>query len=146
MSLATFASTSTSIITATGPSCGDGTCINLWDAPLTGAGSKSSSRVKSIESQTCASSEASCNPQAAISVAFTPHIDTDDPQTIPPSASAPCAAMMIVAFIRPRAQPGIARCPATQSSEAAIVHAVPAKPQRQETAGWIELCPSEKTQ
>jgi hypothetical protein len=38
--------------------------------------------------------------QATSRVHFTPHIETEDLQTIPPRAMAPCAVMMIVAFIR----------------------------------------------
>jgi hypothetical protein len=39
-------------------------------------------------------------------------------QITPPNAMAPCEIMITVAFTRPRAQLGITRCAATQSSEA----------------------------
>ena len=40
----------------------------------------------------------------------------------------PCESMIWVAFMRPRAQGGIARWPATHSSEAAMVQEMPARP------------------
>jgi hypothetical protein len=43
--------TSISIMTATGPSCGAGMWMSLWEDPATGAGSKSSLPVKSIDNQ-----------------------------------------------------------------------------------------------
>src|SRR5207237_76301 len=49
------------------------------------------------------------------------------PQRTPPSATPPCEAIICTAFIRPRAQSGIARCPAIQSSEADTVQLTPAK-------------------
>src|SRR5215468_12793909 len=93
-----------------------------------GAGSKSRPPAKSIDSLNWRSRLANCKTDAAIKVPATPHIETEAPHTIPPRAIAPCADMITVAFILPLAQLGIARWPATQSSEAAIVHAQPANP------------------
>src|ERR1700736_3623529 len=47
-------------------------------------------------------------------------------QITPPNTMAPCEIMITVAFMRPRAQLGIERCAATQSSEADNVHPTPA--------------------
>src|SRR5215831_9701328 len=56
-----------------------------------------------------------------------PAIVAAEPQMTPPSAIAPCEIMMTMAFRRPRAQVGIVRCAATQSSQADRVHPTPAR-------------------
>ena len=55
--------------------------------------------------------------------------DTSVPQAIPPSAIPPCELIMWTALRRPLAHSGMERCAATQSSEAAVVQATPAKPE-----------------
>src|ERR1700757_1781339 len=62
-----------------------------------------------------------------ISVVWSPREVADQPQRIPPSATPPCDDTMCTAFIRPRAQSGIARWPAIQSSDADTVQLIPAK-------------------
>jgi hypothetical protein len=57
------------------------------------------------------------NAPATKKVGMTPAAAAAAPQTAPPRAVAACEIMMIVAFIRPRAQSGIARWPAIQSSD-----------------------------
>ena len=54
-----------------------------------------------------------------------------NPTSLPQAPSPPCEIMITVAFILPRAQLGIARCAATQSSEADIVHPRRQAPQQQ---------------
>ena len=60
-------------------------------------------------------------------VELAPAIVAAEPQMTPPSAIAPCEIMMTMAFKRARAQAGIVRCAATQSSEADRVHPTPAR-------------------
>src|SRR6201997_3334449 len=55
-----------------------------------------------------------------------PAIAAAEPQIVPPSTIAPCEIIITAAFMRPRAPLGIARCAATQSSEADNVHPTPA--------------------
>ena len=58
-----------------------------------------------------------------------PRNDSESMRRQSPEGSAesrrPCATIVIVAFIRPLAQSGMARWLATQSSEADIVHPIP---------------------
>jgi hypothetical protein len=63
---------------------------------------------------------------AANKVLLAPTIAAAEPQITDPRVIAPCEIMITAAFTRPRAQLGIARCAATQSSEADSVHPTPA--------------------
>src|SRR6516164_7571197 len=65
------------------------------------------------------------NAAAPKKVGTTPAWCAVNPQITPPRAVAACETMTIVAFMRPLAQPGIARWLATQSSEAERVHPMP---------------------
>src|SRR6516164_9778720 len=67
-------------------------------------------------------------------VELVPAIVAAEPQMTPPSAIAPCEIMMTMALRRPRAQVGIVRCAATQSSEADSAHPPQPEPQYQRIA------------
>src|SRR5258708_39760290 len=67
-------------------------------------------------------------------------------QTNPPNAMAPCEIMITVAFTRPRAQLGIARWTATQSSEADNVHPTPASAATtKNSSAWRTIAISKET-
>src|ERR1700722_6710196 len=116
---------------ATGPSCGWGKWISLWEKLVweklvTDAGPKSGFPVKLIESGIARSKLIDNRTAPPIKVGVNPQMAAVVPQTMPPRAIAPCEAMMTVAFMRPLDQLGIARCDATQSSDADNVHPIPA--------------------
>ena len=64
-------------------------------------------------------------PRALAAFQKAPAIALAEPQIAPPSTIAPCELTITAAFKRPRAQSGIMRCAAIQSSEADIVHPAP---------------------
>src|ERR1700719_3869605 len=121
---------------ATGPSCGRGKAISVWEKLVTDPGSKSSflvklidkgiARIKLIDNRMAPPIKVGCNPKIAAAA----------PHTTPPKAIAPWETMMTVAFIRPLDQLGIARWAATQSSDADNVHPIPAAAATSMKAAW----------
>jgi len=79
-----------------------------------------------IESRPARSRLAKNSTDAPSKVLMGPATAAAELQINPPKTMAPCEIMITVAFMRPRAQLGIARCAATQSSEADSVHPTPA--------------------
>src|SRR5438876_8067766 len=115
-----------STVTVTGPSSGFGANGKSCAAP-NGAESRLRECAKLIESGMASARLAARSVAPPISVVLSPREVADQPQRIPPSATPPCDDTMCTAFIRPRAQSGIARWPAIQSSDADTVQLIPAK-------------------
>src|ERR1700688_4013246 len=122
-----------SLVTVTGPSFGSGVNENSCVAPIikdvvsNDAGSRLSELAKFMESGIAKIRLAVRSRAPPTSVGPRPTYVAAPPQRPPPSATPPCEAIRFTAFIRPRAQSGIARCPAIQSSEAFTVQLMPAK-------------------
>src|SRR6201984_223902 len=120
-------------VTVTGPSSGSGvnenSCVEpiINDVVFNGAGSRLSECAKFIESGMAKVRLAVRSRAPPTSVGPRPRDVAAPPQRTPPSATPPCEAIKLTAFIRPRAQSGIARCPAIQSSEADTVQLMPAR-------------------
>src|ERR1700751_6211418 len=120
-------------VTVTGPSSGSGvnenSCVEpiINDVVFNGAGSRLSELAKFIESGMAKVRLTIRSRAPPTSVGPRPTDVVAAPQRTPPSATPPCEAIRLTAFIRPRAQSGIARSPAIQNSEAFTVQLMPAK-------------------
>src|SRR6201982_2189477 len=120
-------------VTVTGPSSGSGvnenSCVEpiINDVVFNGAGSRLSELAKFIERRMAKARLAVRTRAPPPSGGPRATYVTAPPQRTPPSATPPCEAIRLTAFIRPRAQSGIARCPAIQSSEADTVQLMPAR-------------------
>src|SRR3984893_12621766 len=118
--------TMNSIVTVTGPSSSFG-AEGKSCKPSNGAGSSLRVCAKLIESGIANARLALRRMAPPTSVLPSPKEVVDQPQRIAPSATPPCDTIMCTAFIRPRAQSGIARWPAIQSSDADTVQLMPAR-------------------
>jgi hypothetical protein len=118
--------TMNSIVTVTGPSSSFG-AEGKSCKPSNGAGSSLRVCAKLIESGIANARLALRRMAPPTSVLPSPKEVVDPPQGIAPSATPPCDTIMCTAFIRPRAQSGIARWPAIQSSDADTVQLMPAR-------------------
>src|SRR5262249_27678075 len=111
--------------------------MGLGEMLLTDTGSKFRISVKLMESGQARTKLISIRTAAPKNVYFSPAVVMAYPHITPPKAIAPCETTMAVAFIRPRAQPGMARCAASQSSAADRVHPTPASAaKRKKASRW----------
>ena len=95
--------------------------------------------MKSSDQRRAIASEATNSTAMASKEIRVPNHWAAAPQTIPPTAMAPCDSMMTAALTRPLAHGAIARCAASQSSEADRVQAAPATPATSKQNGlWVD--------